>query len=74
MKTYPIEDKKINDANIKEFKRYHTQGTFHCCLCKRKVFADESYSNRGDRLICHQCHYEIFESVVDARNWMNREV
>lgn len=67
------EDEKINENNIKEFNRYHMDGKYQCVLCKTKVYADESYSNRGDRLICHTCHWNVFKSVRDARNWMDRK-
>lgn len=72
IKTHLIEDVFINDKNIKEFKRYNTSGKFRCCLCKKDVFADDSYSNQGDRLICFNCYHK-FKSCKEARKWMNRE-
>ena len=68
------EDIKINKINIRTFKYHFMDASFKCCLCKKKVYADESYSNHGDRLICNKCFYMKFKSKTEARKWMNREI
>ena len=69
-----IENKKINERNINKFKVF---GCFNekyiCCLCGNKCFTVESFSNRGDRLICSTCYHTKFKNCVDARNWINRK-
>lgn len=66
------EDKTINKKNIETFKVYRTCGEFKCCLCKRKVYADDSHSNQGDRLVCEECFHSI-GNTRKARQWINRE-
>lgn len=67
------EDKRINDINKRDFKIYNTYGSYKCCLCGKKVYADDSYSNQGDRLICDLCFNTKFKNRTEARKWMNRE-
>lgn len=69
-----IENKKINERNINKFKVFGCfSEKYICCLCGKECFTDESYSNRGDRLICSTCYYTNFKNCVDARNWINRK-
>lgn len=66
------EYKVINKKNIEEFKVFNVYGRFKCCLCKRDVYADESHSNQGDRLVCDECFHNI-GNTLEARQWINRE-
>ena len=68
-----IEDIEINKINIKTFKYMFFDASYKCCLCKKKVYTDESYSNRGDRLICSECYYSKFKNTTDARKWIDRK-
>ena len=67
------ENEEINKHNISTMKIFKMNGNYQCVLCKRKVDADNSYSNQGDRLICHSCYVDKFKNLTDARRWMNRE-
>ena len=72
-----IEDKKINEENIKTFKRYDIyesgEKRHTCVLCGAKVNIDNSASNQGDRLICMNCYYTKFDDWTKARKWIQRE-
>lgn len=69
-----IENKEINERNKSKFKVFGCfSEKYICCLCGKECFTDESYSNRGDRLICHTCYYNKFNSFVEARNWIDRK-
>lgn len=72
-----VENEKINQANIKTFKKYDltkaSEYIYKCCLCKRKVNLDNSASNQGDRLICMNCYFNKLGGTEKARRWINRE-
>ena len=68
-----VENKGINDINKQKFKIFNTYGSYNCCLCAKKVFGDDYYSNQGDRLICDSCFNTKFKNRTEARKWMNRE-
>ena len=76
MKNY-IENKKINELNIKKFKRYGLNcddKIYYCCLCKKQVDLSSSWSNCGDRLVCANCYYDKLGGITKARKWIGREV
>lgn len=66
------ENKEINKRNIEKFKIFGCYEDYVCCLCGIKVYTDDSYSNRGDRLICHECYYNKFVNSKEARKWIDR--
>lgn len=72
-----IEDKKINELNIKTFKKYgllFDDKIYYCCLCKKQVDLSNSWSNCGDRLVCYDCYYNKLGGITKARKWIDREV
>jgi len=70
------ENEKINQENIKIFKRYNItisgESIYKCCLCGRKISIDGSTSNEGDRLICMGCAYKNFTTTKQAMEWIRR--
>lgn len=73
-----IIDEAVNKKNIELFKMYDTQRPnkkrYRCCVCKEPVSISESFSNKGDRLICSICSYKIFKKdVFKMFRWIRRE-
>lgn len=66
-----IENEELNKKNKRNF-RFFTNESFNCVLCGCKCYLNESYSNKGDRLICHTCYYNKFDTSTDARRWIDR--
>ena len=74
MKSCLVENKEINKNNIEKFKIFGCyEESYECCLCGKKTYTDESYSNCGDRLICCTCYYNNFKNIKDAMNWIRRK-
>ena len=62
-------DKKIDADNIKIFSIYgineSSEKRYKCCLCKRPVSIDGSYSKKGHKLVCIGCLYDLFDGSVE---------
>ena len=68
------ENEEINRKNIAKFYVFGCfSEKYTCCLCGCECYTDESFSNSGDRLICHECYHNKFKTFKDARNWINRK-
>ncbi len=60
-------NEEANKLNIKTFKLHNNNRVskiYTCVLCNKSVNLNDSFSNRGDHLICRECYYDKFNG-----NW-----
>jgi hypothetical protein len=67
-------DPVANAMNIELFQKYGTHDPYEyrhiCVLCGENTCIDDSYSNRGDRLICWKCNRTKFPDALAAMRWI----
>lgn len=64
--------KDIDKHNVALFGEFNlsTGAIYTCTFCGKKVTLDESVSNRGHRLICTDCMYDVFGDFVNACKYL----
>lgn len=68
-------DKKVNEENIKLFKRYdiskQDERIYTCVCCGRKTSISHSCSVEGAYLVCTNCVYDKFKRYRYAMEWQD---
>lgn len=68
-------DKKVNEENIKLFKRYdiskQDERIYTCVCCGRKTSIASSTSVEGAYLVCTRCVYDKFKCYRNAMKWQD---
>lgn len=58
MNLITAENRRINEENIRLFRTNYSSSTYHCIGCHKAVLLDDTYSNKGNRLICWACGHK----------------
>ena len=68
-------DKKVNEENIKLFKRYdisrQNARIYTCVCCGRKTSISSSTSVEGAYLVCTNCVYDKFKCYRNVMQWQD---
>lgn len=68
---------QIEQHNIETYEKYGTEKPSikrHICTqCRNHVSIDCSVSNQGHRLVCNECVYSAFGSMLNAYDWVYGE-
>ena len=68
-------DKKVNEENIKLFKRYNIskqdERIYTCVCCGRKTSISHSCSVEGAYLVCTRCVYDKFKCYHNCMEWQD---
>lgn len=54
-------EQQFNDDN--EYRYYSGIDEFHCVACGKSTTVDDSYSNKGDRLVCRGCAEKLAKEM-----------
>lgn len=70
-------DKDIDTVNMEMYSRYdftnNADKIYRCVLCKKPVCLGDSYSKRGNKLICNECGAPYFHgSATQYLRWANK--
>lgn len=69
-------DEKVNNENIKLFKRYRISNSekniYTCVCCGKKTCISDSSSIGGAYLVCNRCAWDKFNGWSDCREWQEK--